>query len=82
MHTHLVKENPSGGSLVEDTIEFEARPDLLRGKLYHLPHLPRMPSKDVTSEPVVNNITWFVLDFLLRGRCRNLNGSYGGEILN
>ncbi|CAE7853391.1 RpS9 [Symbiodinium sp. KB8] len=59
VHTHLVKTSPAGGSLVEDTIEF-----------------------DVTSEPLVNNITWFVLDFLLRGRCENLNRSHGGRILN
>eukprot|EP00439_Symbiodinium_sp_Y106_P084597 s8_g26.t1 len=59
VHTHLVKTSPAGGSLVEDTIEF-----------------------DVTSEPLVNNITWFVLDFLLRGRCENLNRSHGGKILN
>ncbi|CAE7199520.1 RPS9B [Symbiodinium sp. CCMP2592] len=59
VHTHLVKTSPAGGSLVEDTIEF-----------------------DVTSEPLVNNVTWFVLDFLLRGRCENLNRSHGGKILN
>ncbi|CAK9092133.1 40S ribosomal protein S9-1, partial [Durusdinium trenchii] len=36
---------------------------------------------DVTSEPVVNNITWYVLNYLLRGRCENLNLSYGGSIV-
>ena len=36
---------------------------------------------DVTSEPVVNTITWHVLSYLLRGRCENLNSSYGGTIL-
>eukprot|EP00438_Fugacium_kawagutii_P004528 Skav222270 [mRNA] locus=scaffold807:5992:6645:+ [translate_table: standard] len=36
---------------------------------------------DVTSEPVVNNITWHVLSYLLRGRCENLNGRYGGTVL-
>lgn len=37
---------------------------------------------DVTSEPIVNTVTWYVLDWLLRGRCRVLNDRYGGEVLN
>ncbi|CAJ1442410.1 unnamed protein product [Effrenium voratum] len=35
---------------------------------------------DVTSEPIVNTITWHVLTFLLQGRCRNLNESHGGHL--
>ena len=36
---------------------------------------------DVTSEPVINNITWHVLSHLLRGRCEKLNRSYGGSVI-
>eukprot|EP00931_Biecheleriopsis_adriatica_P094383 TRINITY_DN68039_c0_g1_i1.p1 TRINITY_DN68039_c0_g1~~TRINITY_DN68039_c0_g1_i1.p1 ORF type:complete len:229 (-),score=19.88 TRINITY_DN68039_c0_g1_i1:92-748(-) len=36
---------------------------------------------DVTSEPIINSLTWYVLDWILRGRCKVLNQRYGGNIL-
>lgn len=36
---------------------------------------------DVTSEPLVNGLTWYVLSYLLRGRCEKLNALHGGAVL-
>ena len=37
---------------------------------------------DVTSEPIVNSITWHVLSYLLRGRSQKLNLRYGGIVID